>query len=149
MTPGMIFLVLAYVLSQFYRAFLAVLSPVLELQIGASAEDLAMASGLWFVVFAAMQIPYEGVDLDSVAYQQDDLGGKIRGVLLARTGQPTIPQIYIGGEHIGGATDLFDECQEGTMVERLIEHGVSHDGSIDVNPYELLPKWLHPRQSAA
>ena len=100
-------------------------------------------------LFAAMQIPYESVDLDSVAYQQDDLGGKIRAVLLARTGQPTIPQIYIGGEHIGGATDLFDECREGTMVERLIEHGVSHDESIEVNPYELLPKWLHPRQTAA
>ena len=57
MTPGMIFLVLAYVLSQFYRAFLAVLSPVLATDIGAGAEDLAMASGLWFVVFAAMQIP--------------------------------------------------------------------------------------------
>ena len=100
-------------------------------------------------LFAAMQIPYESADLDSVAYQNDDLGGKIRSVLLARTGQPTIPQIYIGGEHIGGATDLFDECREGTLIERLIEHDISHDDSADVDPYELLPKWLHPRQTAA
>jgi len=100
-------------------------------------------------LFAAMNIPYRSVDLDSVEYQEGDLGGKIRAVLLDRTGQPTIPQIYIGGEHIGGATDLFDECREGTMAERLIEQGIDFDKSADVDPYSLLPKWLHPRQSAA
>ncbi len=100
-------------------------------------------------LFAALKIPYKSVDLDSVAYQDGDLGGKIRAVLLARTGQPTIPQIYIGGEHIGGATDLFDECREGTMAERLVEQGVSFDRNTHVNPYDLLPKWLHPRQTAA
>jgi cysteine synthase A len=100
-------------------------------------------------LFAAMKIPYTSVDLDSVDFQEGDLGGRIRAVLLARTGQPTIPQIYIGGEHIGGATDLFDECREGTMVERLVEQGVNYDRAADVDPYNLLPKWLHPRQSAA
>jgi cysteine synthase A len=100
-------------------------------------------------LFAAMNVPYRSVDLDSVALQEGDLGGKIRAVLLARTGMPTIPQIWIGGEHIGGATDLFDECQEGTMAERLIEQGVVFDKDANVNPYGLLPKWLHPRQTAA
>ena len=47
---------LGYVLSQFYRAFLAVLAPTLKRELGASPEDLALASGLWFAVFAAMQI---------------------------------------------------------------------------------------------
>ncbi|MCZ8152891.1 MAG: MFS transporter, partial [Rhodobacteraceae bacterium] len=46
-------------------AFLAVLAPVLEVEIGAGAEDLAAASGLWFLVFAAMQIPV-GSALDRV-----------------------------------------------------------------------------------
>ena len=48
---------IAYVFSQFYRAFLAVLAPVLATDIGATAADLAFASGVWFAVFAAMQIP--------------------------------------------------------------------------------------------
>jgi cysteine synthase A len=100
-------------------------------------------------LFTAMNIPYRSVDLDSVEYQEGDLGGKIRAVLLDRTGQPTIPQIYVGGEHIGGATDLFDECKEGTMQERLVEQGVEYDTAAEVDPYSLLPKWLHPRQSAA
>lgn len=65
MKVGIASLVAAYVLSQFYRAFLAVLSPVLKLELGASAEDLAAASGLWFLAFALMQLPV-GWALDSV-----------------------------------------------------------------------------------
>ncbi|AKS44667.1 Sugar phosphate permease [Octadecabacter temperatus] len=57
MRLGLIFLVLGYVMSQFYRAFLAVLTPALEADLGATSSDLAFASGLWFFVFAAMQIP--------------------------------------------------------------------------------------------
>ena len=57
MQAGLIILCLAYTLSQFFRAFLAVLATALERDIGASAEDLAFASGMWFLVFAAMQLP--------------------------------------------------------------------------------------------
>ena len=78
MTPGMIFLVLAYVLSQFYRAFLAVLSPALATDIGAGAEDLAMASGLWFAVFAAMQIP--------VGWALDRIGPRLTSSVLLALG---------------------------------------------------------------
>lgn len=65
MQAGLIVLCLAYVLSQFFRAFLAVLATVLETDIGASAEDLAFASGLWFLVFATMQLPV-GWALDTI-----------------------------------------------------------------------------------
>lgn len=65
MKAGIASLVAAYVLSQFYRAFLAVLSPVLKAELGASAEDLATASGLWFLAFALMQLPV-GWALDTV-----------------------------------------------------------------------------------
>lgn len=54
---GIAVLVMGYVLSQFYRAFMAVLSPVLNAELGASPGDLALSSGLWFLVFAACQIP--------------------------------------------------------------------------------------------
>jgi MFS family permease len=65
MTAGIVSLVLAYVLSQFYRAFLAVMSPVLVTELGVSPGDLADASGAWFLAFAVMQIPV-GVALDRV-----------------------------------------------------------------------------------
>ncbi|MAM61967.1 MFS transporter [Maritimibacter sp. UBA3975] len=65
MRAGIVTLVVAYVLSQFYRAFLAVMAPVLNADIGATPGDLSQASGLWFAVFAAMQIPV-GWLLDNV-----------------------------------------------------------------------------------
>ena len=65
MYAGIAALVVGYLLSQFYRAFLAVLTPVLKADLGASAEDLAQASGLWFLAFACMQIPI-GWALDRV-----------------------------------------------------------------------------------
>src|SRR5690554_2975466 len=65
MKLGIGFLVLGYVLSQFYRAFLAVLSPVLGTDIGAGPDDLALSSGLWFLSFALMQLPV-GSALDTI-----------------------------------------------------------------------------------
>ena len=65
MKRGLLALLMAYVLSQFYRAFLPVLAPVLAIDIGATADDLARASGIWFLIFAAMQIPV-GTALDSI-----------------------------------------------------------------------------------
>ncbi|MDF3415307.1 MFS transporter [Sulfitobacter sp. M57] len=65
MSIGIFLLGLAYVLSQFFRAFLAVLSEILERDIGAMPDDLAFASGLWFLTFAACQIPI-GAALDSI-----------------------------------------------------------------------------------
>lgn len=63
MRVGMAALVMGYLLSQFYRAFLAVLTPVLTQDLGATAADLASASGWWFLAFAAIQLPI-GVALD-------------------------------------------------------------------------------------
>ena len=57
MPSGLFVLGLAYVLSQFFRAFLAVLAPVLKTDLGADPDALALASGMWFLSFAAMQIP--------------------------------------------------------------------------------------------
>lgn len=57
LSAGLISLALGYMFSQFYRAFLAVLAPVLEAELSAEPGDLAISSGLWFIAFAAMQIP--------------------------------------------------------------------------------------------
>lgn len=65
MRIGIAALILAYVLSQFYRAFLAVMTPVLKADLSVSAADLASASGWWFLAFAAMQIPI-GSALDRI-----------------------------------------------------------------------------------
>lgn len=61
--PGLVALAFAYVLSQFYRSFLAVLTPQLTAELGAGKADLSLASGLWFITFALMQFAV-GVGLD-------------------------------------------------------------------------------------
>jgi cysteine synthase A len=99
-------------------------------------------------LFARAGVPYRSVDLDSVEYQDGDRGGKIRAVLAQRTGAVTIPQIFIGGQHIGGCTDLFDAWRDGSIQKRLADRGVAYDAGVAVDPYSLLPKWLHPRKTA-
>lgn len=73
MRAGLMLLCLGYVLSQFFRAFLAVLSGPLENDLGTTPDDLAFASGLWFLVFAAMQIPV-GWALDRVGPRRTAAG---------------------------------------------------------------------------
>ncbi len=96
-------------------------------------------------LFATCQIPYRSIDLDSTAYQRDDRGGQIRAVLRERSGSRTIPQIFVGGEFIGGATETFDAFKDGRLQRLLAQHGVLVDESIRVDPYSLMPGWLHPR----
>ena len=57
MKSGIIALALSYILSQFFRSFLAVLAPSLAVDIGAQPDDLSRASAAFFLTFAAAQIP--------------------------------------------------------------------------------------------
>lgn len=56
-------LALGYIMSQFYRAFLAVLADDLSNDLGATPTELSLASGAWFVMFALAQFPV-GIWLD-------------------------------------------------------------------------------------
>jgi cysteine synthase A len=96
-------------------------------------------------LFAACGIPYRSVDLDSAEHQVDDRGGRIRSALTARTGSRTIPQLFVGGEWIGGTTETMASFKEGRLQRLLREHGVRFDEDADVDPDALLPGWLHPR----
>ena len=96
-------------------------------------------------LFGELGIPYKAIDLDSVAYQDDDWGGQIRAVLNANLGSNTIPQIFIGGEHIGGATDTFEAFKSGELKKLLAKVGIEPGDLDGKDPYELLPNWLHKR----
>ncbi|MFC6488377.1 cysteine synthase A [Nitratireductor sp. GCM10026969] len=96
-------------------------------------------------LFAAADVPFRSVDLDSVAYQENNWGGDIRVALRKKTGAPTIPQIFVGGEHVGGCTETLDAFKDGHLQDLLKAKGVSFDASKSVDPYEFFPKWLHPR----
>ena len=96
-------------------------------------------------MFAEYEIPYRSVDLDSVAYQDGNKGGNIRKVIEQRTGLKTIPQIYVGGTHVGGASETFDAIRDGRFQKILEENSVAWNKDIDTDPYSFLPGWLHSR----
>jgi cysteine synthase A len=96
-------------------------------------------------MFGKYKIPYRSVDLDSVEYQKDNRGGKIRAALTAKTTVATIPQIFVGGEFLGGATDILQACKEGRLQKLLAASQVKYDESVRDDPFSFLPTWLHPR----
>jgi predicted MFS family arabinose efflux permease len=89
---GIYALAVAYILSQFYRTFLAVLTPVLTADLGMTKADFALASGLWFFAFAAMQFII-GVGLDRIGPKRTTFWilapfGTIGGLLFATAQSP-------------------------------------------------------------
>jgi len=100
-------------------------------------------------LFAALGVPYRSIDLDSVALQENDLGNRIRLALAARAGARTIPQIWIGGRHVGGCSELFDAFADGRLERWLLDCGIQVHRPAGLDPYSLLPGWLHPRRTAA
>jgi cysteine synthase A len=96
-------------------------------------------------LFAAAGIPYRTVDLDSAAYRKGDFGGDVRKALAARTGAVTIPQIFVAGQHLGGATETFDAFNSGDLKRRLDMAQVGMCTGAIADAYGFLPGWLHPR----
>ncbi|PWG64363.1 pyridoxal-phosphate dependent enzyme [Spiribacter halobius] len=99
-------------------------------------------------LLAALGIPYHSVDLDSVPFQENDLGSRIRPVLAARCGARTIPQVFVGGELVGGCTEVFDAYRDGSLQTRLAAAGVPFEAGVALDPQSLLPGWLQPRMRA-
>ncbi|GAB4364741.1 MAG: hypothetical protein Kow00114_21590 [Kiloniellaceae bacterium] len=99
--------------------------------------------------FARLGIRYRSVDIDSVALQKENLGGRVRTALSARTGIRTIPQVFVGGSLIGGCTETFDAYNNGSLQKLLIANEVAYDAEARLDPYGFFPAWLQSRQAAA
>lgn len=89
-------------------------------------------------LFAAMNVPFRSIDLDSVAYQRENWGGRVRAALQARTGVLTIPQIFVAGELIGGATDVIAAAESGALQARM----PTLPARRVADPRGFLPGWL-------
>ncbi|MGB8624427.1 MAG: glutaredoxin domain-containing protein [Paracoccaceae bacterium] len=96
-------------------------------------------------LFSAAGIEYRSVDLDSADYRKGDRGSELRKALAQMTGAVTIPQVFVGGAHIGGATETFDAFNNGALHRRLGRLGIDLAPASIPNAYAFLPTWLHPR----
>jgi cysteine synthase A len=92
-------------------------------------------------LFKRCGIAYRAVDIDGVAYKNDNWGGKIRAALTERTGVPTIPQIFVGGELIGDAAQTFAAFAQGRLQEKLSGCGVVFKDTVGDKLYSLMPGW--------
>jgi len=69
----------------------------------------------------------------------------MRLALNAKTTWTTLPQIYINSDFVGGCIDIFDECEDGELQERLKASNIPFNASVKTDPLSFLPSWLHPR----
>lgn len=99
-------------------------------------------------LFSKLGVPFRSADLDSVDFQRENRGGRIRTVLTRRIGSPTIPQIFIGGRHLGGCAALFDAYADGKLASELGNVGVTPRRLAGFDARELLPQWVHSRELA-
>jgi cysteine synthase A len=97
-------------------------------------------------LFARLGIAFRSIDLDSSALHRENLGARMRAALTSRTGIATIPQVFVGGQLIGGATDVIDAIRTGQFQSQLRTLGIPFDARTDVDPRSFLPAWIHPRR---
>lgn len=96
-------------------------------------------------LFDALGIDYRSVDLDDPELQARDFSTRLRTALAARVGSPTIPQVFIGGEYVGGAAETLTAFDEGRLKALLERSGVAHDARFAGDARAFLPGWLQRR----
>jgi cysteine synthase A len=89
-------------------------------------------------------IPMEAIELDSAARQADGSGARLRRGLALRTGRATIPQVFVGGQSIGGCSDTFDAFEDGRLARALHGWGIAPAPPPGFVARALLPAWQQP-----
>jgi cysteine synthase A len=95
--------------------------------------------------FAHAGLPYKAIDMDSVEFKEGGRGFKIRLALAARTRMMTVPQVFVGGELLGGCTETLAAAKDGSLAKRLAPFKLELKPKDARDPNSFLPKWLQPR----
>lgn len=70
-----------------------------------------------YCVQAELLLRQKGVEeIEKILVDEDEVKRK---EMIARTGRRTVPQVFIGGEHVGGFDDLSKLNSEGKLDEML------------------------------
>ncbi|MGZ2259428.1 glutaredoxin [Roseobacter sp. A03A-229] len=93
-------------------------------------------------LFDAAGVPFRAVDVDTAHYRKDDWGGEVLRALFARTEMRTVPQVFIGGTLVGGASDVLAGFGTGKVQALLaaLPHPIHAQAVPD--PMQFLPKWV-------
>lgn len=100
-------------------------------------------------LFARLEIPFVSVDLDDPDFRAAHDVPKIRSALQEITGAATIPQIFIGGEWIGGSMEVLESAESGQLQRLLQQRSIPFNHVGKVSRYDLLPNWVRKQPRAA
>jgi len=92
-----------------------------------------IVKGTALVVFSKSYCPFctrvkslfQQIGAKAVVYEMDQMsdGSALQAALHDWTGQRTVPNVFIGGKHVGGCDDTIRLHQEGKLVPMLTEAG--------------------------
>ncbi|CBI15005.3 unnamed protein product, partial [Vitis vinifera] len=69
-------------------------------------------------LLSQLKATHKTIELD-----QESDGAEIQSALREWTGQSTVPNVFIGGKHMGGCDSVMEKHQEGKLVPLLKEAG--------------------------
>ena len=120
-------LTLAYILSQFFRTSLAVIAPEISRDLDLTTQDLGFLSSVWFIAFAAMQIPV-GIALDKYG--------------IRRLVAPMVLLAALGAVLLAAAPNL----ETGILAQVIIGIGCA---PVYMGTLVLLTRWYEPARFAS
>ncbi|XP_066960197.1 thioredoxin reductase 1, cytoplasmic [Macrobrachium rosenbergii] len=73
-------------------------------------------------LFKSLDVEYTALELDQI-----DNGSEIQAALIDKSGQKTVPNIFINGEHLGGADKTFETYSKGELLPLINKAKHSYD----------------------
>jgi cysteine synthase len=109
---------------------------------------LAWCEYCWSVrrLFEQIGAPLAVIELDAPRHAA--IAATLRARLHAATGSPTLPQLFVGGQWIGGCSETFEAFADGRLPQQLAALQVPFSVPAAFDPRRLLPAWQQPRVPA-
>jgi len=86
-----------------------------------ASNDVVIFSKSYCPFCKATKKLFSDMDIDATVTEMDEVdnGDAIQGELMVLTGQRTVPNVFIKGEHLGGNSDVQAAAKSGKLQEML------------------------------
>eukprot|EP00262_Sarcandra_glabra_P007667 TRINITY_DN2056_c0_g1_i1.p1 TRINITY_DN2056_c0_g1~~TRINITY_DN2056_c0_g1_i1.p1 ORF type:complete len:200 (-),score=15.38 TRINITY_DN2056_c0_g1_i1:99-671(-) len=98
-----------------------------------SENPVVVYSKTWCSYSMEVKSLFKRLGVEPLVIELDELGPQgpqLQKVLERLTGQHTVPNVFIGGKHIGGCTDTVKIYRKGELTSLLSEAGSSNSQSL-------------------
>ena len=91
----------------------------------------------------SLAVPFVSIDIDTPDFRASHDVAKLRAALSDIAGAPTLPQVFVGGIHVGGCMEVLTSAETGELQQLLAENSIGCRGVARVDPYAFLPNWVN------